>query len=673
MSKARLQQLLAGLVIAALVVTSIATAAMAAPVQQVRAQTVTGTIPGGQFAEIWLGMEIIQPGQTTVTATWDRSDLGGIGFFILNAENVASVTSGGRARDNNVAAGSQVEAFRGAPNQQEASIRATSTDYTLVVFNESQQDAIFTLTADNAYITDGSGNVTDPNAVVVDEDAADGEDATDDEAATDEATTDEAAADEAAADEAATDDAAADDVAVDAAAPVAATIDATDAVTSTTPADATAVNSSGVVKAGELEGELPEQDDQHYLGLEVAERDGSITLSLTYDPQDSTELARRLNFWVLDERGFEQYQGGDSLSKIAIAAGSSNVDTAANERVANFKAVGFGPYTVIVYNSSNIPATYTLAVSGGTLVDDSGQTLTAQEAVAVAPVADEEEADTDTATTDASDTDTAAPDADDSATAATGREGEPGGTYTIQSGDSMSLIARDIYGDIQLYDEICAFNNIDNCDSIEVGDVIQLPTTAQIGSGATAPAATNAAVSPLPTPTASAAVTTTAALTDTVALTDTDTVTSTSTIGSGALLDILAADGRFKTLLAALDAADLVDTLGGDGPFTILAPTDAAFAALPTGALAELRTQLESNPTGQLYQILLYHVADGQLLSADLEDGLEVQTKQGNTVKFELADDGSVTVNGANVSDADIVANNGIIHAIDAVILPPLQ
>ncbi|MCB0131945.1 MAG: hypothetical protein KDD78_13900, partial [Caldilineaceae bacterium] len=187
MSKARLQQLLAGLVIAALVVTSIATAAVAAPVQQVRAQTVTGTIPGGQFAEIWLGMEIIQPGQTTVTATWDRSDLGGIGFFILNAENVASVTSGGRARDNNVAAGSQVEAFRGAPNQQEASIRATSADYTLVVFNESQQDAIFTLTADNAYITDGSGNVTDPNAVVVDEEAADGEEAADDEAATDEA------------------------------------------------------------------------------------------------------------------------------------------------------------------------------------------------------------------------------------------------------------------------------------------------------------------------------------------------------------------------------------------------------------------------------------------------------------------------------------------------------
>ena len=94
-------------------------------------------------------------------------------------------------------------------------------------------------------------------------------------------------------------------------------------------------------------------------------------------------MARRLNFWVLDPQGFNKYLGGSSLSSVALAAGSSTVDTADNERAASFKSSGFTDYTVIVYNTSNVPGTYTLVSEGGMLTDDSGQTLTAQKTAVV--------------------------------------------------------------------------------------------------------------------------------------------------------------------------------------------------------------------------------------------------------------------------------------------------
>lgn len=682
MFKTRMQQLLATFVVAALVLSSVATLASAAPAAQVRSQTVAGTIPGGEFKEFWMALDVINPGTVTVRSAWDRTNLDGIGFYILDDANVASVTSGSRARDNNIAAGSPVESFRGGANEQEASFRATADGYTLIVFNESNADGSFTLTADNAFIVEDSGNVTDPNAV---EETPEAEEEGDTEGET-EATaeeTPEAAADPVATPEPAEEEAAdGEEDEADAAADAEAT-----------PESGATVSASGTVTADNLEGELPNKDDQHYLGLEPTDKDGTVTLSLTFDPQDSTELARRLNFWVLDDRGFTQYLGGESLSKVAIAAGSSNVDTADNERVASFKAVGFGPYTVIVYNSSTVPATYTLDATGALLTDESGQTLTAQQSAVTTgtdEATDEEETD-DTAGTGTGTTSTGT--TGTSTATSTGREGEPGGTYTIQSGDTMSIIARDIYGDVNLYQEICDYNQIENCDRVEVGDVIQLPTTEEIGTGATASTtASNATTSPLPRPAATPApvaassdITATAPVTSTSAVTTTDTVTDTEDTGAadaepaadaeagGTLVEVLTADGRFKNLLAALDIAGLSDALAAGGPYTVMAPTDAAFAALPAGALDALIAQLRSNPEGQLFDILRYHVARGELLSGDIENGLEVQTLQGNTVKFEVDADGNLTVNGAAISGQDILASDGVIHAIDAVILPPLN
>ena len=125
--------------------------------------------------------------------------------------------------------------------------------------------------------------------------------------------------------------------------------------------------------------------------------------------------------------------------------------------------------------------------------------------------------------------------------------------------------------------------------------------------------------------------------------------------------------GNFTTLVAAVEAAGLVDALSGEGPFTVFAPTDEAFAALPAGTIDALL----ADPSGDLTQILLYHVVPGMVMAADVTDGLEAETLQGGTVTFSVAD--GVTINGVNIVATDIVASNGVIHVIDAVILPPTE
>ena len=133
----------------------------------------------------------------------------------------------------------------------------------------------------------------------------------------------------------------------------------------------------------------------------------------------------------------------------------------------------------------------------------------------------------------------------------------------------------------------------------------------------------------------------------------------------GTIVDVAVAAGNFTTLVAAVTAADLVETLSGTGPFTVFAPTDEAFAALPAGVLDAL---LLPENKALLAQILTYHVVSGMVMAADVTDG-EVATVEGQKVKLSTM--GGVSVNGAKVVAADVAASNGVIHAIDAVILPP--
>ena len=135
------------------------------------------------------------------------------------------------------------------------------------------------------------------------------------------------------------------------------------------------------------------------------------------------------------------------------------------------------------------------------------------------------------------------------------------------------------------------------------------------------------------------------------------------------LVERAAHEGSFGTLLAAAEAAGLAETLSNDGPFTILAPTDEAFAALPDGTVESL---LDPGNKELLKSILLYHVIEGEAKAETVVTLDEAETLEGNTVAIEVTDDG-VTINGANVIATDVTASNGVIHVIDAVLLPPAE
>ncbi len=132
------------------------------------------------------------------------------------------------------------------------------------------------------------------------------------------------------------------------------------------------------------------------------------------------------------------------------------------------------------------------------------------------------------------------------------------------------------------------------------------------------------------------------------------------------IVDTAVAAGSFKTLVAAVKAADLVETLKGKGPFTVFAPTDEAFAKLPKETLESL---LKPENKKKLAAILTYHVVSGKVMAKDVVKLSEAKTVQGSSVKIAVKD-GKVMVDGATVAKADIECTNGVIHVIDTVIIP---
>lgn len=137
-------------------------------------------------------------------------------------------------------------------------------------------------------------------------------------------------------------------------------------------------------------------------------------------------------------------------------------------------------------------------------------------------------------------------------------------------------------------------------------------------------------------------------------------------MGQPDIVDIAASNGNFTTLVAAVQAADLVDTLKSPGPFTVFAPTDAAFAALPKGTV---ETLLKPENRDQLVSVLTYHVVPGAITSDQLAGKrAQVKTVQGKTVHVNGMS--GVHVNKSRVTAADIIASNGVVHVIDRVLLP---
>ena len=146
------------------------------------------------------------------------------------------------------------------------------------------------------------------------------------------------------------------------------------------------------------------------------------------------------------------------------------------------------------------------------------------------------------------------------------------------------------------------------------------------------------------------------------------TVTGAQAGMSKTIVDIAAGDDRFTTLVAAVKAAGLAETLSGDGPFTVFAPTNDAFAKLPDGTVEDL---LKPENKDRLTAILTYHVLPAKVMAADVSGSMvEAGTVNGAKLSVDGTGDG-VTAGGANVIVANVEGSNGVIHAVDSVILPP--
>jgi len=134
------------------------------------------------------------------------------------------------------------------------------------------------------------------------------------------------------------------------------------------------------------------------------------------------------------------------------------------------------------------------------------------------------------------------------------------------------------------------------------------------------------------------------------------------------IVELAASQDMLSTLVAAVKAAGLVATLKGDGPFTVFAPTNEAFAKLPKGTVEDL---LKPENKAKLAKILSYHVISGKVMSKDLKNGQMAKTVEGSEVKVTMMN-GKVMINNANVIKADVMADNGVVHIIDTVIMPPM-
>lgn len=451
-------------------------------------------------------------------------------------------------------------------------------------------------------------------------------------------------------------------------------------------------------------GALGEQYAQHWLGISPDQPNANLRFTMTFFPSENSEVLSGFGFWVMTDSDVSAVVTGGRFAENNVAAGEQQARDPRGTLSAQITATGLANYTVVVYNNSTTPVEYTLSVENGRILDDANQ-VEAVTGTEVGAEAAAEEGTTETmatpeatpytvvagdtlgsiaratygdvnfydelcaynevancnilevgqelmlpdvselggvattapvATTATTATTTVTTTAPAATTATSPVAAGDSTTYTVAAGDTLGIIARDNYGDVQLYDELCAFNNIANCNVIEIGDVIVLPDLATLTGEAPAPV-----------------VAETPAETETPALVD--------------IVETAKAAGNFTTLLSALDAAGLTEALQGEGPFTVFAPTDEAFAALPEGTLAALLAD-----PAQLASVLRYHVVAGKVMAADVVGLTSADTLEGVAIAIAVEGD-VVKINNATVTTPDIEASNGVIHVIDTVLIPVTQ
>ncbi len=626
------------------------------PLQQTR---VRGEL-NEQFAKHYLEIRASNPNdKMTIVMDFNPNDNQSVkqfsGFIVLSGDQVNQLNNTApRSPSMKTTAHDANESISGVVRKV-ANFDAGT--YTLVIFNDSTVPMDYILSGQNIIFIDSSGEqVTDPSAPIV-------ADVTEAEAAPAAATT-------------------APTAAATTAAPVAATATPAAAATAAATTETTTVVVPGKFTATELEGELTERFAKHYYDLEVQDIKSAVEVEMTYDPQDVQDLTEKLNFYVLNDGQFRSLVNGSANN---LSMNNTLVGELLPPNVRSIKtkygriSQPFTHYVVIVSNDSTLAGRYKISVKNAILVDESAQSITAQEMSSTEVVMTTTDTTTTGTTTTGTTTATTGTPAAATATPAATTTGDgsitPPTTYRVASGDTMGTISRRAYGTSQLYAQICAFNNITNCNVIEVGQSLNIPARADLPSSTTAaaatptPAATTAAgVTPAATTAAGATPAATAVVAQATAV---PTTAASTAPASGNLVATAGSFNVLDTLGLLLDLLELepdqnnnVKAILNGGTYTFFAPTDTAFTSLNEAQLE----RLIANPT-ELASVLKSHIVAGTINASGLTNGSTVTTLSGVQLPVTVAN-GVVTVGGARVVQADVAATNGVIHIIGSVLVP---
>ncbi len=424
-----------------------------------------------------------------------------------------------------------------------------------------------------------------------------------------------------------------------------------------------AVVTTSAVRSTWVRGQLNEQFEKHYLGLSVVDTGLSVTIKMEYDPQNSSPIDDNSGFYVFKQSGFDRYINAEPPSDTVFVTGSLDSMDGIKRKVVEIGIDDVGEIvTLVTFNDTTTPFSYTLQGENVLFLDDSGEQVEGDRVVVQLPAG---------GTADS--------------TSAGTTEITQGSSYTVQTGDTLGTISSQAYGSTVYWSSICTANSLSNCDLIEVGDVLTIPSqtdaeTIRTG-GAPTPAATAEATEAVsPTATADAmpeatATATPAATADampeatavaTPAATAMPEPTSDPGMMEDDLIEVAEDYEQLDILLLALDLAGLTSSVADGGPYTIFAPTNAAFASLP-----EARLDMLMADSDLLADTLRYHIVAGKLKVSDLSAQSSLTTLHGDTITLSTSDDGSLAVEGVSIVTSDVEASNGVIHFIHQLLPDP--
>jgi uncharacterized surface protein with fasciclin (FAS1) repeats len=406
-----------------------------------------------------------------------------------------------------------------------------------------------------------------------------------------------------------------------------------------------AVVTTSAVRSTWVRGELNEQFAKHYLGVEIVDTSQPVTIKMVYDPQNSQQVDDSSGFYVFKQTGYDRYLNASPPSDSVFLTGSLESMDGIKRKVVEVGVDDVSDIVALVtYNDTTMQFSYTLTGENILFLDDSGEQVEGDRVVVQQPAVG----------TGAS-------------PAAVATDITPGSSYTVQTGETLGTISLRAYGSSTHWSAICTANSLTNCDIIEVGDVLTIPILGQTGTSGTGETATPAATAEATS--AATAVATAAATAEATPEATAEAMpepTSQAETGGSNLIEVAEDYEQLDILLLALDLAGLSTTIADGGPYTIFAPTNAAFASLP-----EARLDMLMADSALLAETLKFHVVSGSLKTTDLASLTTLTTLQGGTIDVSTDSDGALSVEGISFVTSDVEASNGVIHFIHQLLPDP--